>query len=99
MKPVQAMKKLISAISTVSIWRTAREVHLLMLVLTLVAFVGLVGCGTAKVVKKEEDFFTSGSRDADQRASQRMAKDQQLTGAGEGSAEKGAKKARLANPG
>ncbi len=53
----------------------------------------LVGCGTAKTAKKKDDFFTSGSREADQRASQRMAKDEQLTGSGEGAAEKGAKKA------
>ncbi len=29
--------------------------------------------------KKQDDFFTSGSREADQRASQRMARDQQLS--------------------
>src|SRR5947208_13626123 len=40
------------------------------------------------------NFFTSGSREADQRASQRMAKDEQLAGTGEGSGEKGAKEAK-----
>ncbi len=43
--------------------------------------------------EKRNDFFTSGSREADQRASQRMARDEQLTGSGEGAGEKGAKKA------
>jgi len=44
--------------------------------------------------KENRDFFTSGSREADQRASQRMAKDEQLTGSGEGAGEKGTKKAK-----
>jgi hemoglobin len=51
------------------------------------------GCGTAKE-KKDSDFFTSGSREADQRASQRMAKDEQLSGSGEGAGEKTEKKSR-----
>jgi len=38
------------------------------------ALATLVGCGTAKSGKKKDDFFTSGSREADQRANQRMAK-------------------------
>ena len=58
----------------------------------------LVGCGTAKSEKKKDDFFTSGSREADQRASQRMAKDEQLAGSGEGAGEKSAKKAVAAKP-
>jgi hemoglobin len=99
MKPIHVMKPFNSAFSTVSIWRTVVKVYPLMLCLTLMAFVGPVGCGTAKTGKKEQDFFTSGSREADQRASQRMARDEQLTGSGEGSAEKGAKKAKPANPG
>jgi hemoglobin len=53
----------------------------------------LAGCGTGKSKKSKDEFFTSGSREADQRASQRMAKDEQLTGSGEGAGEKGAKKA------
>jgi hemoglobin len=52
-----------------------------------------VGCGAFKSAKGKDDFFTSGSRDADQRASQRMARDEQLAGTGEGAAEKGTKKA------
>lgn len=79
---------------------TRRAAHCALVML----FVGLglsvaVGCGTAKVGKKKDDFFTSGSREADQRASQRMAKDEQLSGSGEGAGEKGAKKAVAAKPG
>src|SRR5689334_8675077 len=51
------------------------------------------GCGTGKPKAQNKDFFTSGSREADQRASQRMAKAEQLEGSGEGSGEKGVKKA------
>ena len=49
----------------------------------------LAGCGGGTPQKQNRDFFTSGSREADQRASQRMAKDEQLTGTGEGAGEKG----------
>jgi hemoglobin len=55
----------------------------------------LVGCGSAKVGTKKDEFFTSGSREADQRASQTMAKHEQLSGSGEGAGEKGAKKAKV----
>jgi hemoglobin len=50
------------------------------------------GCGSAKSGKKKDEFFTSGSREADQRASQTMARNEQLTGEGEGAGEKGKKK-------
>jgi hemoglobin len=51
----------------------------------VLAVVLMVGCGSGK--KTNNDFFTSGSRDADQRADQRMAKAQQLeeaSGSGKG---------------
>src|SRR5690349_8650320 len=51
------------------------------------------GCGGGTLQKQNRDFFTSGSQEADQRASQRMAKAEQLTGSGEGAGEKGTKKA------
>ncbi len=54
----------------------------------------LVGCGTGGKGKAKDEFFTSGSREADQRATQRMAKEEQLAGSGEGSGNKGAKKAK-----
>ena len=53
----------------------------------------LLGCGTSSTKKENQEFFTSGSREADQRASQRMAKAEQLDGSGEGAGEKGKKKA------
>jgi hemoglobin len=40
----------------------------------------LAGCGGTAQDKQDKNFFTSGSREADQRADQRMAKAQQLTG-------------------
>ncbi len=57
--------------------------------LLLIAFSAavLTGCGGA-AVKKQNSFFTSGSREADQRASQRMAKAEELAGSGEGAGEK-----------
>jgi hemoglobin len=57
----------------------------------------MIGFGCAgRKGKKKDDFFTSGSREADQRATQRMAKAEQLSGSGEGAGEKGVKKARPA---
>jgi hemoglobin len=84
------MNNLNSTIEVASI-RTVRALALLLLAVALGA---LVGCGTGKTAKKQQDFFTSGSREADQRASQRMAKVEQLTGSGEGTGEKGVKKAQ-----
>jgi hemoglobin len=43
----------------------------------------LGGCG-GQDKSADDDFFTSGSREADQRAEQRIAKDQQLEGEGSG---------------
>jgi hemoglobin len=51
------------------------------------------GCRSQKASVKKDDFFTSGSRDADQRASQTMAKQEQLAGTGEGKGEKNVKNA------
>lgn len=53
----------------------------LMLVALVVAIIG--GCGGGAAAKKDTDFSTSGSREADQRADQRMAKDAQLKGGNE----------------
>jgi hemoglobin len=63
-----------------------------------VALACVVGCGSSQRAKKKDDFFTSGSREADQRASQRMARDEQLAGSGEGAGEKGLKKAVAGKP-
>jgi hemoglobin len=43
-------------------------------------FVLTTGCRSGGGEKKKDEFFTSGSREADQRATQRMAKDQQIAG-------------------
>src|SRR5687768_4616978 len=45
-----------------------------------------VGCGNPE--QKDRDFHTSGSREADQRAEQRVAKVQQLRGEGSGEEDK-----------
>jgi len=62
-----------------------------------VALVLLTGCGGGTTGRKQQEFFTSGSREADQRAAQRMAKSEQLSGSGEGSGERGVKKAKPAS--
>ncbi len=62
------------------LWRT-------LLISTAAALV-LAGCGSSGTVSKNQPFFTSGNREADQRASQRMAKAEQLAGSGEGAGEK-----------
>ena len=57
------------------------------------AMVAVAGCG-GKAVKQKDEFFTSGSREADQRATQRMARDEQLAGSGEGAGETDVRKAQ-----
>src|SRR3954471_12271340 len=54
----------------------------------------VTGCGSTKAQKKKDEFFTSGSREADQRASQRMAKEEQL---GSGTQDKNANKGKPAD--
>lgn len=54
------------------------------LVTVLAAVVAGAGCASEE--KKDRDFFTSGSREADQRAEQRMVKEEQISG---GEEEKG----------
>ncbi len=53
-------------------------------ILFLAALSILMGCGSSQA-KKDRDFHTSGSREADQRAEQRIAKVQQIRGEGEDS--------------
>lgn len=69
-------------------------VHSLTLLSVAFILAFTAGCGGGKAKTKNTDFFTSGSREADQRASQRMAKEEQLSGTGEGAGEKGVKKAQ-----
>jgi hemoglobin len=68
---------------------TARVVTVLLAATSLVI---TSGC-RSKPKAQKTDFFTSGSKEADQRAGQRMAKAEQISGAGEGAGEKGSKKA------
>lgn len=63
------------------------------------AIAGLFGCSASPAKKANTNFFTSGSREADQRASQRMAQAEQLDGTGEGGGEKGVKKAKTKKSG
>jgi hemoglobin len=62
------------------------------------AAMAIAGCRASPAQKANTNFFTSGSREADQRASQRMAQSEQLTGSGEGAGEKGVKKAEVKEP-
>src|SRR5262249_51384921 len=59
-----------------------RATRPLALLLSAAALSVILGCGGGAPQKQNRDFFTSGSREADQRASQRMARDEQLTGSG-----------------
>jgi hemoglobin len=63
--------------------------------LTLALF---AGCGGSPSQAKNQDFFTSGSPAADQRASERMAQSEELSGSGEGAGEKDVKSAEPAKP-
>ena len=65
---------------------TSRVTRVLLLALLL----AIAGCASEE--KKDRDFFTSGSREADQRAEQRMVKEEQLSG-GEEQKKDGAKTA------
>jgi hemoglobin len=60
--------------------------------LTLAIAAVTPGCGSAKPKSADKGFFTSGSREADQRASQRMAKSEQVAGSGEGAGERETRK-------
>jgi hemoglobin len=74
--------------------RVAARLCNLLLASTLAVAGSLVGCRSGtKPSAQNRNFFTSGCKEADQRASQRMAKQEQLTGSGEDSGEKGVKKA------
>lgn len=80
-----------------NITNAGRVMGTVLAIILCATLASIVGCGTAKQKEKKTDFFTSGSKDADQRASQRMAKDEQLSGSGEGQGEKNVKKAKVSN--
>jgi hemoglobin len=50
------------------------------------------GCGGTDAPQQNKDYFTSGSKEADQRAQQRMAQSQQLSGQGSGATATGDEK-------
>src|SRR5262245_45509265 len=66
-------------------WRVLLQPVFLSLLAGLLAFGS--GCAGGKKEQKKDEFFTSGSREADQRASQKMAQAEQLSGEGEGGGE------------
>ena len=92
------MNKTTSIITPAAAPGSAWTLRPLIVWLLAAALTGSVGCGTFTNGKKKDEFFTSGSREADQRADQRMAKDEQLAGSGEGAGETGAKQAVAAKP-
>lgn len=77
----------------------ARSLRLLAVAVFCGLTLVIAGCGTGKSEEKKDEFFTSGSRAADQRAGQTMAKSEQLAGSGQGAGEKGSKKARTSADG
>ncbi len=60
-----------------------------MKLMILIPLILLCGCGGTQ--KQNKDFYTSGNRAADERADQRMAQSEQLTGEGEGAGDKPAR--------
>lgn len=68
--------------------KTKIQIHSLLFAFACIALVATMGCGSTRDKKQSNEFFTSGSREADQRASQRMAKAEQLEGSGEGAGER-----------
>ena len=79
--------------------RQARKVICVAISLIPAVLVVLSGCRGASTRNGNANFFTSGSQQADQRASQRMAKAEQLNGSGEGAGEQDIQKAKVAQPG
>jgi hemoglobin len=76
-------------------WGLGGPVHWLL----LLGLSALLGCFSSPQKQQSKEFFTSGSREADQRAGQRMAQAEQLTGSGEGAGERKVKKAGSAKSG
>ncbi len=72
-------------------WLCRANVYGGILLLVLLAFSGSLGCGGTSP-QKQNAFFTSGNKEADQRASQRMAKAEELSGEAQGGGENGAGK-------
>ncbi|HSV16130.1 MAG TPA: group 1 truncated hemoglobin [Tepidisphaeraceae bacterium] len=58
--------------------------HLVTSLLACLAMALLAGCGGSEPQQKDKGFFTSGNREADQRADQRMANQKQMAGGSSG---------------
>src|SRR5258705_2747563 len=71
-----------------SLRRVAWAFRALAILPLAIALAMTAGSRSGKATKKKDEFFTSGSREADQRASQRMAKEQQVSGSTQGSEKK-----------
>lgn len=56
--------------------------------LAMLSVAALAGCHTRKPEAQNQSWYTSGSKEADQRATQRMAEYEQLNGSGEGAGER-----------
>lgn len=66
----------------------------LTLLIVAACLLAMSGCASGPEEKEKDDFFTSGSRDADQRASQRIARDEQLAASGGNGGEKKGKNSK-----
>lgn len=88
------MNEYIRMVTKAGVWRAARAIRSLTPLLLSAAFVAMAGCGTGRTERKKDGFFTSGSREADQRAAQMMARNEQLAGSGEGAGERKIKDAK-----
>lgn len=62
--------------------------NMMLVMLAVSSGAAFTGCGTGRKSTTSKEFFTSGNKEADQRASQRMAQAEQLEGSGEGAGEK-----------
>ncbi|HYO07879.1 MAG TPA: group 1 truncated hemoglobin [Tepidisphaeraceae bacterium] len=60
---------------------------LMVLVTAAIAGAAGAGCGSSQA-QEDRDFYTSGSREADQRAEQRVARDEQMKAGGDASSDK-----------
>ena len=70
-----------------SAWRICRLAQWLF----LLGLSATLGCHSSSQKQQTGEFFTSGSRAADQRAGQRMAQSEQLSGSGDSAGERGKK--------
>ena len=71
----------------------ATRAYLMWIGVLCLGLMTLPGCAPGKKAgTKSQPYFTSGSKEADQRATQTMAKHEQLSGSGEGAAETDVKK-------